>query len=87
MFKNTRAFFAALMAQLAPFMQNRRGNISATVIGVTIAAIILGSVGIPILLGVNTTGWSAQDVTIFAILPTFLIVGLLVAVARDMGLA
>lgn len=75
-----------MFKSLQSFFGSTKGNISATIIGVVLASIILGSVGMPILLGVNTTGWSAQDITMYAILPTFLILSLIVAVARETGL-
>ena len=55
-------------------------------IGVAIAAIVIGSVSLPILSGVNTTGWTATDITIFGFVSTFLILALLMGAIRGTGM-
>lgn len=66
---------------------SRKGQtlIASLIIAITIAAIILANVAMPILTGANTTGWTGTDVTIFGMLSTFLILALLVAIAKAAG--
>ena len=65
----------------------RKGQalIASLIISITIAAIIIASVAMPILTGANQTGWSATDITMFGLLSTFLILMLLVAIAKAGG--
>lgn len=50
----------------------------ASAVGIAVAAIVIGAVAVPIITGVNTTGWSTMNTTIFTYVPTFLILSLLV---------
>lgn len=45
------------------------------VLGVAVTVLVIGIVVLPLLAGVNTTGWSSTDVTIYGIIPTFLLLG------------
>ena len=47
-------------------------------IGVTVAAIVIGAVAIPIILGISTTKFSTTDYTIWVYIPTFMILSLLI---------
>lgn len=66
---------------------NRKGQalIASLIIAITIAVIMLANVAMPVITGANTTGWSATDVTMFGMLSTFLILSLLVAIAKASG--
>jgi len=59
--------------------------IASLIISIAIAAIILANVAMPILTGANQTGWTTTDVTVFGMLSTFLILALLVAIAKAAG--
>ena len=65
----------------------RKGQtlIASLIIAITIASIMLANVAMPVLTGANQTGWSATDITMFGMLSTFLILALLVAIAKAAG--
>lgn len=60
--------------------------IASLIIAVTIAAVMVAQVAMPILQGTNTTGWSTTNITLFALLGTFLLISLIVAIAKATGL-
>ena len=50
----------------------------ASAVGIAVAAIVIGAVAVPIITGVNTTGWASMNATIYSYVPTFLILSLLI---------
>jgi uncharacterized membrane protein YbhN (UPF0104 family) len=55
-------------------------------IAIAVAAIVIGAVAIPILSGVNTTGWSSMNATIYQYVPTFLVLALLIGAIAAAGI-
>lgn len=47
-------------------------------IGVTVAAIVIGAVAIPIIVGISTSKFSGTDYTIWTYIQTFMILSLLI---------
>lgn len=61
-------------------MKNRKGftPLAWTAIGVTVAAIVIGAVAIPIITGISTSKFSTTDYTIWVYINTFMILSLLI---------
>lgn len=57
------------------------------IVSVSIGAVMLSSVYITTILGINTDTWSTGDAALWAVLPTIGIVGLVYGVASIFGLA
>lgn len=58
----------------------------ASAIAIAVAAIVIGAVALPILSGVNQTGWAAMDKTIYTYISTFLILALLIGAIAAAGI-
>ena len=63
------------------------GNMFQAALGIVVAVIMTVTVIVPQFITANTTGWAAQDKSLFALGTTVAVLGLIYAVASAYGMA